>query len=88
MTKFAFPPLPTMGQIIKMYGLSAKQKLSQNFILDFNLIGTPPPLLPFPKENITKIANLILIYVQFSILQQQIGCVELQVICQVLPSSK
>eukprot|EP00026_Physarum_polycephalum_P010206 Phypoly_transcript_10361.p1 GENE.Phypoly_transcript_10361~~Phypoly_transcript_10361.p1 ORF type:complete len:345 (+),score=29.13 Phypoly_transcript_10361:102-1136(+) len=38
MTKFTFPPLPTIGQIIKMYGLSAKQKLAQNFILDFNLI--------------------------------------------------
>ena len=31
------PPLPNTQQLIKLYGLSAKQQLSQNFLLDMNI---------------------------------------------------
>lgn len=31
------PPMPRIADIIRLYGLSAKKQLSQNFILDFNV---------------------------------------------------
>jgi hypothetical protein len=37
--KYAFPPLPTVGDLIRLYGLSAKQKLAQNFLLNLKLTG-------------------------------------------------
>ena len=33
------PPMPRIADIIRLYGLSAKKQLSQNFILDFNITG-------------------------------------------------
>lgn len=33
------PQLPSIRELIKLYGLSAKSQLSQNFILDKNITG-------------------------------------------------
>lgn len=33
------PRLPSVREIIKLYGLTAKSQLSQNFILDKNITG-------------------------------------------------
>lgn len=34
------PPLPSVGDIIRLYNLSANQKLAQNFLLNMNVTGT------------------------------------------------
>ncbi|KAF8946361.1 Dimethyladenosine transferase 1, mitochondrial [Entomortierella lignicola] len=35
----SLPPLPPIRDLIRVYGLSANQKFSQNFILDKNVTG-------------------------------------------------
>ena len=33
------PPMPKVSELLRLYGLSAKKQLSQNFILDLNITG-------------------------------------------------
>ena len=33
----ALPPLPSLRELVRLYGLGARSQLSQNFIMDLNL---------------------------------------------------
>ncbi|NP_001079850.1 dimethyladenosine transferase 1, mitochondrial [Xenopus laevis] len=37
LAKFRLPPLPTIGEIVKLFNLRAEKQLSQNFLLDLKL---------------------------------------------------
>ena len=43
LASFRLPPLPTIGEVIKLYNLRAEKQLSQNFLLDIKLTGESAP---------------------------------------------
>lgn len=54
------PPLPPIRDLIRVYGLSASQKFSQNFILDKNVTGndTSSFLVLIPVELFSNLKPL------------------------------
>ena len=54
------PPLPSVGDILKMYNIGAKKSLSQNFIMDpriLNAIAEHAGILFHPHSHVANIRN-------------------------------
>lgn len=53
LASFRLPPLPSVGELIKLYNLRAEKQLSQNFLLDLKLTGeSAAHSLPFAPSAV------------------------------------
>ena len=52
MSALRLPPLPTISEIVKIYKLQAMNKLSQNFLLDGNILDKIARNAQVDKSNL------------------------------------